>query len=147
MQIAQRCVLVIVMGFLLCCYLSFLCIDKKEGLSKEWEIMQTDIFLNRLQRNGFCLEEEVMDFGEALSYSGNDFLIKMEEYKMEQDLERNVYYSFVSWEEIKQSLSLNGRYNFSEDSVVLIEVRHPGHITKRKCKRFGRIVGECVNGA
>ena len=66
----------------------------------------------------------------------------MEEYKTEQDLSKKRYYPLVSWEEIKEFLSEEGRYIFSENSIVLLKITRQGQLTKRKRRWFGWVIGE-----
>lgn len=145
MQITQRCILIISMSLLLCFFSAFFFGDKADNLSKEWEAAQTERFLNKLCRTGQCSQEEYRIFFEALKCSGNTIEISIEEYKTEQDLEKKRYYATVSWEEIKNFLWKEGRYDFSEHSIVLVEVLQSGRIVKNKSRRFGRVIKKYEN--
>ena len=140
MQIAQRSVLIISMGIFFCFFATFFYGDKTDNFSVEWEFVQTERFLSKLCRTGRCSQEEYMLFFEALRGCGNKVEIHIEEYKAEQDLEQKRYYAAVSWEEIKSFLESDGKYDLSENSIVLVEVLQFGRIMERKNRRFGRVI-------
>ena len=145
MQIAQRCILIIGFGIILCFFSAFFFRDKADALSKEWELVQTDRFLNKLCRTGQCSQEEYIFFFNALRSCGNEIEIQIEEYRAEQDLEQNRYYAVFSWEEIKSSLWTEGSYDFSENSIILVEVLQSGRVMKNKNRRFGRVIKRYEN--
>lgn len=147
MQIAQRCVLIISMGILLCFFSAFFYGDKADNFAMEWEEVQTERFLSKLCRTGKCSQEEYMIFFEALRGSGNRIEIHIEEYKTEQDLKQQRYYATVSWEEIKSFLENEGSYDLSENSIVLVEVLQFGRIMETKNRRFGRVIKNYENDA
>ena len=140
MQIAQRSVLIISIGLFFCFFSAFLYGNKANELSGEWEFVQTERFLNKLCRTGQCSQEEYILFFEALSRSGNKIKIQIEEYKAEQDLEQKRYYAALSWKEIKSFLENEGKYDFSENSIILVEVLQFGRTMEKKNRRFGRVI-------
>ena len=126
MQIAQRCILIfgmcIMVGFIATIFFN----ERKNTLTKDWETVQTERFIDKICRTGKCSLEEYSLFVEALSCSGNKVGIRIEEYRTEQDLSKKRYYPMASWEEIKTFLSEEGRYVFSENSFVLLEITQRG---------------------
>lgn len=142
MQIAQRCILIIGLGIMLGFFASVFFEEKRNNLIKDWEAVQTERFINQICRTGKCSQEEYMIFLETLGCSGGNVGIQMEEYKTEQDLSKKRYYPLVSWEEIKEFLSEEGRYIFSENSIVLLKITRQGQLTKRKSRWVGWVIGD-----
>lgn len=139
MQIAQRCILIIGLGIMLGFFASVFFEEKRNNLIKDWEAVQTERFINQICRTGKCSQEEYIIFLETLRRSGNNVGIRMEEYRTEQDLSKKRYYPVVSWEEIKELLSEEGWYVFSENSFVVLEITQRG-------RWFGWVIGEEGNG-
>ena len=140
MQIAQRSILVIGLCIILSFFSTFVFNEREKKLTKDWENIQAERFINKLCRTGQCSWEEYVLFFETLSRSGNKVEIRIEEYRIEQDLSKKRYYSLASWEEIKSALYERERYVFSENSIVFVEIFQWGHTLKSKSRRFGWIV-------
>ncbi len=145
MQIAQRCVLIISTSLLLCLMCVFLYTERENKIIEDWETVQTERFLRKLCYTGECSLESYLLYYNSVVNGLDTLDVRIEEYKKEQDLEGNIYYSRILWEEMKEMLWKNGRYCFDEDSIVLIEVYQYGWITKRMNRKFDRVTGENGN--
>ena len=142
MQILQRYILIVGMSMLLALYITVIFDERVIMLTKDWESIQTDRFISKLCRNGVCTEEEDYLFLEVLNNNGNEVNIRIEEYRLEQNLNSKRYYPVKSWEEIKCILSEEKKYVFLEDSIISLEISYTERSKNWKSKRFGRIIGE-----
>lgn len=142
MQTALRSILLIILILLLCYATESLDTGKKEQVLNDWETIQTEQFLNRLCRNGICSFDEYLRFYQSLLPGKNMLEIRIEEYKREQDLGNSAYYSLVSWEDIKDIILTDGKYWFTEESIILIEVQQTGRTGKKTNRRFGWVMEE-----
>lgn len=122
MQTIQRSVLVCLVISVFVWGMAAVGREKEEKFYQQWEQVQVERFLSKLCRSGSCSYEEYEILYRALNYYGMDSKIQIEEYRREQDMERNVYYYLMSWEEIQEHLAEEGRYTFEQGSILRIVV-------------------------
>lgn len=142
MNIAQRMIMVLVIIVFLVTGIDMVCKEKEEKIKIQWERMQTELFLQELCRNKYLGQNDYMIFAESLMHSKASSEISIEEYKKEQDLAGNIYYYFISWEELQESIWKEEGYFFEPGSVIRIKVEHQGKNKSVTNCYYGLITGE-----
>jgi len=100
----------------------FVCTEKEEKIQKQWEQVQTEIFLQRISRKGTLSLEEYEKYYLALNKLGADVTVKIEEYRKEKDREGNSYFYLITWEEVQNTLICNDTASFLQDSIIVLEL-------------------------
>lgn len=124
MQIAQRVLLIISFFAVLLFGIITFNQKKEEKLQNQWEVIQTELFLNKICRRMSISEEEYFKFNTSLNYSDVVSKIEIEEYRREEDMKGNSYYFVVSWNELQKLLAEEGNCQFNEESVIRITVEN-----------------------
>jgi len=139
MKVAQRYILVLGVIVLLAFCTGLVYKETIDDIIGDWEIVYLERFMNKLCRNGSLSYEEYMTFWEAMNCTGNKVTVRIDEYIKEQDLERNYYYSPMVWEEIQGFLCKENSYDFTEGSVLKIEIHRWNKTQEKEIRKFGRI--------
>lgn len=142
MQIIQRVLLVAAVIMIIGWGICFPCMEGMSKLQHQWELLQTERFLNQICRDKECSYEEYTLLHGALNYYGTDSTIEMEEYQKEQDMEGNNYYYGITWNEIREKLFAEGQYCFSEDSVIVLCVDRNDITGSQKNKYYDIVSGK-----
>lgn len=142
MQITQRCILLVVVSLLLCAGIRLHYMEKEEKVFNDWEAIRTERFLKRICKSRVLSYENYLLFCEAVSISRKAAEVRVEEYKREQNLQNEVYYSVVSWDEIKDVIRMEGNYCFTVESIIVIEVRQKGRESQNIKKYYGWVMEE-----
>lgn len=124
MQIAQRVLLIVSFFAVLLFGIITFNQKKEEKLQNQWEVIQTELFLNKICRRMSISEEEYFKFNTSLNYSDVVSKIEIEEYRREEDMKGNSYYFVVSWNELQKLLAEEGNCQFKEESVIRITVEN-----------------------
>lgn len=119
----------------------FVCTEKEEKIQKQWEQVQTEIFLQRISRKGTLTLEEYEKYYLALNKLGADVTVKMEEYRKEKDKEGNCYFYLITWEELQNSLLYNDTTTFFKDSIIVLEFVRSRYRSCINQKYYIRIAG------
>ena len=136
MQIIQRMLLVLLMIFGLGFGILLLNLEQEEKVQKQWEALQIERFVGKISRRGTCTYEEYLLCHEALNYSGNTSVIAIETYQKEEDMSGEKYYYMISWEEIQEMLYRNGRFDFDEESVIVVSVSRKNKMKSLETKYY-----------
>ncbi len=128
MQIVQRSMLLLIVVVCLTAGIAFLCGEQEEKGRKQWEQIQTEVFLNRISREGLCSYEEYLVFCTGLEAYGGRLEVRLEEYQQEKDRNGQTYWYLVSWEEIRDILLMEGVYYFQANSALKLRVKQSGRI-------------------
>ena len=119
----------------------FVCTEKEEKIQKQWEQVQTEIFLQRISRKGTLSLEEYEKYYLALNKLGADVTVKIEEYRKEKDREGNSYFYLITWEELQNSLLYNDTTTFFKDSIIVLELVRSRYRSCINQKYYIRIAG------
>ena len=120
-------------------------VEKGNAFSKDLENVQTEYFFSQLCRTGQLSQEEYVLFLRSLHSNDNTTEICIEEYKLEYGLSKHKYYSLVSWEEIKNEISGNQVYLFTESSIVMVKVIRSYRQGKTITRKIGFVIGDTNN--
>lgn len=122
MRILQRVALIVLVLAGIMIGWKLLYTEQKEKISKQWEALQTEKFMKKICRNGYCSYEEFALYEAALNGIGKHSTVRLEEAQREWDLSGKVYYYQISWEEIEEQMIRTGIYDFQEESILKVSV-------------------------
>ena len=117
-------------------------VENAKKLQNQWEQLQVERFMEQICRKQDCSYEEYVLLHGALNYTWIGSVIEMEEYRVEHDMEGNVYYYGISWDEIKEILFLEEQYRFSDNSVLVVCVNRSSGIGNQKRKYYNIVSGK-----
>ncbi len=141
MQVFQRMLLVIIIIVGLILSLMFPKLERAEKIAKQWETSQIERFVGKICRLGNCTYEEYLVCHRALNDTGNISGIEIEAYQKEKDMSGENYYYMTSWEEIREALYQKGKFTFSKESVVVINVKRKSKIKTVKNEYYDIVSG------
>ena len=122
MKSMQRMVLSILLVVSFLFGISFTVLQREEKLVAQWEAIQTGRFLTKSCKNRNITYEDVLLYKASLEHHKHKLRIRLEELQRETDMEGNVYYHTVSWEEILEQMALQNYYDLQEDSILVVRV-------------------------
>jgi len=117
-------------------------VESAKKLQTQWELLQVERFMELVCRNKECSYEDYVLLHGALNYAGTSSVIEIEEYRTEQDMEGNVYYYGISWDELREMLFFDEQYYFSDNSVLVVCVNRNGGIGNQKRKYYDIVSGK-----
>ena len=116
--------------------------EKEERLLQQWEVIQTECFMQKLCKTGQCSYEDIWTYMEALNGFYDTYVIRIEEFQRETDIAGNLYYYYVSWEEVQKQLMEREGYVFTKESVLAITVSRNRGEQSTEQKYYDVVVGE-----
>ena len=122
MRVSQRMVLIILLLVVYLGGISGMILQREAKLTAQWEALQTELFLRKLCESGEISYEDVLVYAGALEQHSSNFSIRLEELQREKDLDGNIYYYPVAWEELLEQMSEGEGYRLQEDSILTIIV-------------------------
>lgn len=139
MRLTQRFVMLLEILFMIALCSIYMLHDSEEYLVEQWENVCLERFIGKICKNGSVSYEDFLLFHNSLSAAEDKFEIRIEEYREEQNLNRNYFYVPVIWVEIRDILWRDKHYSFSTGSMVKVEVIREKMVGKRTIRRICRI--------
>ncbi len=124
MQKFQRSIMTIYLTVIFIYMLKLTLIGQKEVQQLHLEQLYIEQFQQQLIRNGkISYQEYLAEYMELSSLLGLEKL-QLAEYIKEYDSAGKIYYSLVTWEEIKEVLLREEEYCFEKESILEISVEN-----------------------
>ena len=121
MRIAQRTLLTAMIGIVILLVINVY-ENSVEKLRGQWEVLQIQRFMSKAVRNRKIEKLGYETCTTSLNYYGVGSELKIEEYRKEEDITSNSYYSLISFEEIREELFESGEFFFRPGSVIKVTV-------------------------
>ena len=118
MKVAQKAVLLIGSFLIIILCMIFCVIDAADYFIEKRENVYAERFITPLCRNGEITENDYILFYNTLKRNGKTTEIRVDEYRTEQDIQKNYYYVPVVWEEIRDILMKDKYYCFTSGSIL-----------------------------
>lgn len=99
-----------------------------------WSKVKAELFIEGICREGCCIWEEYLEFSDRIGEAFGETHIFLEEYRRTFGPNGTEYRTLISWEEIKEALAANGKYEFQLGAEVRLYVGKQGY--------YGLIRGE-----